>query len=105
MTDQNNQNQAGYETRDINVKKTVLLTLTGVIIMAIILVGLNEYFFYAKEKAYYENTLLPESDTLISLRATEDSILGSYGYADSAKTEYRIPINEAMKIYLREKGK
>jgi hypothetical protein len=93
---------AGYETGDVNVRKTIVLIIAGIIALVIILVLLNEYFSFTKEKEIYEMVLKPESKILIEIRAREDQILGSYGVADSAGGVYRIPIDSAMQIMLHE---
>jgi hypothetical protein len=93
---------AGYETGDVNVRRTVILIIAGIVTLVIILVLLNEYFSYVKEKEIYEMVLKPESKTLIEIRARENRILGSYGVADSAGGVYRIPIDSAMQIMLHE---
>ena len=93
---------AGYETGDVNVRKTFIMIIAGIITLVIIIVSLNEYFSFAKEEEIYETVLKPESKILIEIRAREDQILGSYGVADSAGGVYRIPIDSAMQIMLHE---
>jgi hypothetical protein len=39
---------------------------------------------------------------LLTLRSREDSLLGSYGWEDSARGIARVPIERAMEMYLRK---
>jgi hypothetical protein len=93
---------SGYERRDADVRKTFILIVAGVVILALILVGLNEYFSYEKDEEFYEIVLKPESRELIEMRDREDRILNSYGLVDSLQGIYRIPIDSAMQEMLRE---
>ena len=105
MNDENKKNttpKAGYEKEGVNVKKVFILIILGVVVIAVSLVILNEYFFYSKEQVVYEEVLKPESITLKELRAREDSILTSYGYSDSTKTTFRIPLEKAIELTLED---
>ncbi len=87
----------GYEKSDINPRKIIVYAAILIIVLVIMLVLLNDYFIYQKEQLYREMVLEPENQELLELRAREDSILNSYGLADTATREYRIPIDSAMK--------
>ena len=93
---------SGYEKRDADVRKTFFLIIAGVVILALILVGLTEFFSYEKDEEFYDIVLKPESKELIKLRERENKILNSYGVVDSLKGIYRVPIDSAMKEMLRE---
>lgn len=94
----------GYERRDADIRKTFILIVAGVVVLALILVGLNEFFSYEKDKEIYEIVLKPESPELLKLREREDKILNSYGIVDSLQGIYRVPIDTAMQEMLREAG-
>ena len=87
----------GYENRDVNAKKIMIYAVIFIVVLVIMLILLNDYFIYQKEQMYREMVLEPENPQLLELRAKEDSILNSYGLADTATGEYRIPIDSAMK--------
>jgi len=53
---------------------------------------------------YKEMVLQPQNQKLLQLRAREDSLLVSYGKADSTGLAYRIPIDSAMALIAAEKG-
>lgn len=45
------------------------------------------------------------SSSLAVLRAKEDAVLGTYGWADSARGLARVPVPRAMELYLEKHGK
>jgi len=104
MTDseQDNSTSDGYERKDVNVGKIVLVVAVcaGFLIVAIIL--LSDYFTAVTEEQKYEVVLRPESAQLRELRAHEDETLNTYKILDSAKGVYRIPIDRAMKVMADE---
>ncbi len=104
MGDQGNNGgkAAGYESADINVRKTVLIAVAIIVVIIISLIVLNEYFLSVKEEYVYDMVLKPESVTLRDLRATEDEILYSYKLLDSANGLYRIPVERAMELLAEE---
>ena len=85
----------GYEKRDVNVKNITVFTLIFIVVLAIILTMVNEWFIKTKEDLYYEMVLKPKNQELLQLHAREDSLLNSYGIADSTGA-FRIPIDSAM---------
>ncbi len=93
---------AGYEEQDVRIGRTALFILLGSVMLIAILVLLNEYFLAVKEEVVYEEVLKPESRSLMELRAREDSILTTYGVADSVKGLYRMPIDKAMEKMITE---
>jgi hypothetical protein len=102
MSDEkNNQpidHSAGYEKGEIDLKKTVIITIVTVLFIAVSLVFLNEYFMAAKEEIIQEQVLEPPSMTLEELAAYEDSVLAAYGKNDSLDGVYQIPIEKAMEL-------
>lgn len=89
---------SGYETSDVNVAKTVIWTVVSVIAIVVSVVVLSEYFLLIKEDISYEAILKPESELLIEVRMTEDSILNEFRLLDSTAMVYRIPIERAIQL-------
>ena len=106
-----------HETSDANVKAVFAFGLGLMIAGAIILflVWLLFGYFASREAgsgareyplaAEQQNRLPPEPrlqtnprQDLIDLRASEDAILNTYGWADKSAGVVRIPIGEAMKL-------
>ena len=91
----------GYEKRDINVKNIAVFTFIFIVVLTVALTILNDWFIKTKEDLYYEMVLKPKNPELLQLRALEDSVMNSYGIADSTGA-YRIPIDSAMALVAAE---
>ncbi|MEW6413565.1 MAG: hypothetical protein AB1483_14005 [Candidatus Zixiibacteriota bacterium] len=105
MNDKNVKHQAtndGYEHKDINIKKTVLIGLAIILVIVISLVVLNEYFISVKEGLVYDMVLKPQSTALRDFRAREDETLNSYKLLDSTAGRYQVPISRAMELIAEE---
>jgi hypothetical protein len=96
------QGKSGYETRDVNILKIVGVGLVSVVLLAIILIALREFFIATTKKQYYEVVLKPESEALKKSRERENEILSSYKVIDQEKGIYRIPIDSAISIMVDE---
>ena len=101
MTETNN-NSAGYEKRDVNILMVVGLSVFLVAILVVILVFLIDYFVDAKEQMVYEVQLQPESVDLKTLQAADQKELTSYEVLNAEKGVYRIPIDRAMELLIKE---
>lgn len=88
----------GYEMKDVSLKSIFVWMISIIVVVAVSLVFLNEYFLAVKEDLLYEMVLSPESLPLRDLRAKEDEMLNSYKLLDSANGVYRIPIERAMEL-------
>jgi hypothetical protein len=102
MVENDNNNSAGYEKRDVNIVMVVGLSVFLVAVLVVILVLLMDYFVETKEQMVYEAQLQPESVDLKTLKAAEDKELNSYEVLDAEKGVYRIPVDRAMELLARE---
>ena len=91
----------GYEKRDVNVRKISIFAIISIVILAILLTMIDEWFIKTKEDLYYEMVLKPKNKELLQLQVHEDSLLNSYGIADSTGA-FRIPIDSAMALVAAE---
>ena len=89
---------SGYEARDANVGRIVIIGIGFVVLLAISLFLVDQYFIITKEKDIQEIVLKPQSVTLRDVRSREDEILNSYKQLDAAKGTYQIPISRAMEL-------
>lgn len=96
------QNKAGYEKSDVNIKQVTLVGLAITLFIVVSLIFLNEYFLIEKERVVYEEVLKPQSVTLQELHAREDSVLNGYHLIDTTKGIYSIPLDSAIELYLKE---
>lgn len=92
---------SGYEKKDLNIKKVVRDSTIVIVLLIICLIVLEEWFIKTKEELYQEMVLEPKNQELVQLRAREDSLLTSYGIADSTGA-FRIPIDSAMGLIAAE---
>lgn len=93
---------AGYEKKDINVKKILIATVIIVIFLVVSVLYVDEIFVHEKEQLITDVVLKPVSITLRELRAKEDVVLSTYKLLDSQKGIYQIPLERAMKVYAEE---
>lgn len=90
--------QPQYEISDANIKQVVKVGVISIVLLALSMVLVNEWFVYERERLVYEMTLKPESKELIALRQAEKETLENYKLLDSTKGTYQIPIEEAIKL-------
>jgi len=95
---QHTQSSPGYEARDANIGRIVIIGIAFVVLLAVSLFFVDQYFKITKEKDIQEIILKPQSVTLREVRAREDEILSSYKLIDPSKGIYQIPINRAMEL-------
>lgn len=98
----NNHSVAGYEKKDANVRAIVLTAIVSVVVMALMVVALNNFFVTTHEEIYQQQVLQPVSRDLIELRRVEDSVLSTYELIDPQERTYRVPISRAMELLLEE---
>jgi len=95
---QNTQYQPQYERSDTSKRNLFLTAGTILVIIAIIIVALNEIFIATTENKVYETVLTPESTELRNLRANETKVLNSYKLLDESQEILQIPIDRAMQL-------
>ena len=91
-----------YERQDINPKMVIGYSVTGIIILIVILVLLTDYFMIEKEEIVYQTNLKPVSVDLREIRAMETETLTNYKLLDKDKGIYQIPIERAMQLITEE---
>ena len=94
--------QPGYEKRDTNVRKLILIAVLSVAFVTVSIVILNELFLAEKEMLLQEVVLSVESEELKKLHERESTELTSYKAIDSVPGRYRIPIERAMELIAQE---
>ena len=84
-------------------ERTGLAYLTGILGSLLIVAALVWAMQrYTQPPPLGEDRIAVRKKALADLRATEASELESYGWVDQTKGVVRLPINEAMKLALRE---
>jgi hypothetical protein len=93
---------SGYEKSDVKLGKIALWGTTATVILVALIMFSLDFFKVTREELIYDMVLKPESVKLIELRMRESEELTSYSVIDAEKGIYRIPIEEAMKIIIKE---
>lgn len=90
-------------TKDkVNVKRLsvyVIVVVATILALDFIAINLMKYNSFTISENTYKNSQYYMID---SLRTHADHILNSYGIIDLQKDTYRIPIDSAMALYVRE---
>jgi hypothetical protein len=115
-----NPEEAGYEPSDLNPRYVGLFGIGLALVLVVSVVVVSLLIQYKTVQHARHDTPIPqlarERETLSGtrlqvdaqnemrqMRATEDSILNSYGWVDKSTGVVRIPVDRAMEI-LAEKG-
>jgi hypothetical protein len=93
----------GYDTSEPRARTIALFGLLTLVVLAIIILGLQWYVDYARERQIFVRQLEPVAEDLRTLRAREDAELNFYGYLDREKGVVRLPVRRAMELVIREK--
>ncbi len=101
-SNENHDSRAGYEKRDINAVKVLILGAIGAVVIIILLVIMYQYFASSSRKMVEDVVLKPQSVAIRELRARETEELNSYKLLDAEKGIYRIPIDRAMQLIADE---
>ena len=80
----------------------VLWGTVTVVILAIMLLFLRNYFFIVRNETVERNYLSAGNPQIEALRAHEDSVLTSYGWVNRQNGTVRIPIDRAMELVVSE---
>lgn len=96
--------QPGYDTGEPRARVIALFGILTLSFLVLVILALQAYVDYARERQVFVRQLEPVAEDLRSLRAREDAELNSYGYVDREKGIVRIPIRQAMELVIRERG-
>jgi hypothetical protein len=79
-------------------------TLASVIVLAVVIFALQQYFEKVWGDAVYQKVLAAPSQELQDLRNRDDWNLTHYGYMDKTKGQVRIPLAQAQDLFLKEQA-
>ncbi|MEZ4704913.1 MAG: hypothetical protein R3A11_06980 [Bdellovibrionota bacterium] len=94
--------QNGYEKRDVNVMKVMLVAIGPALFIVLSLIGLDQFFTISSQKLYYQKVLKPEATDYVELRNQEAKQLENYDVLDTTKGIYQIPIERAKQLLVNE---
>tara|TARA_B100001250_G_scaffold254886_1_gene219332 strand:+ start:558 stop:857 length:300 start_codon:yes stop_codon:yes gene_type:complete len=92
----------GYEKKDIPVKPVAIGGVIFVVIVAVTIVLLYEYYVRVVDESVYEFRLSKRSNKLIELQASEKEALNSYNVIDEEDQVYQIPIDKSKELLLND---
>jgi hypothetical protein len=94
----------GFDHSDPHVGAIFAFTAVSLIVLALVIVAIQQYFEDIYAKAVFEKILAPPSEQLQDLRNRDAWNLSHYMYGDLNKDSgrVRIPLDKAMQLYLEE---
>ena len=95
----------GYEKRDMPVKPLVIGGISFILIVAVTLFLLFEYYVRVMDNSVYDFKLSKRSKKLIELRESEKETLSSYKIIDEENGVYQIPIERSKELLINEASK
>ena len=89
-----------YEKKDVNVKVVGFSAALIVLLIWIFVIVLDDYFVFNVEKM--EKINAKPNPELQVIHRTEQKALNGYAILDKDKKIYKIPVDQAMKMVVRE---
>ncbi|HJO21325.1 MAG TPA: hypothetical protein QGF75_01525 [Candidatus Marinimicrobia bacterium] len=94
---------AGYEKKDIPVKPVAIGGMIFIVIVAVTLLLLHEYYIRVVDDTVYEFRLSKRSNKLIELQESEEKALNNYKVVNEEEQIYQIPIDKSKELLLNDK--
>ncbi|MBM3380853.1 MAG: hypothetical protein FJY29_00210 [Betaproteobacteria bacterium] len=95
---------AGIEPDNLPVGTIGWAVVALVIIVVGTVIGVNQLYWFTSSKAVQQIELDQPNTLLQTLNAADQSVLTTYDVVDQQKGIYRLPIDEAMKLYVQRNG-
>jgi len=102
-----NQQSAGHTTIEpdnLPVKPIAWFVLALVLIVAGVMIAMRQLYWVTTTSLVQSSELDVPNKLLSELNAADKDQLSSYDVVDPAKGIYRIPIDEAIKLYVKKNG-
>jgi hypothetical protein len=106
VLDQHHQSagQTTIEPDNLPVKPIAWFVVALVVIVAGVMIGMRQLYWFTTTNLVQTNELDVPNKLLSELNASDKDQLSTYDVVDPAKGLYRIPIDEAMKLYVKQNG-
>lgn len=91
-----------YERRDANPRKIMIATVSLLVVVIVMIVGIAELFMMTVDRQITDAVLKPASAQLRDIRAKEQEVLNNYKIIDATKGIYQIPVTRAMELLAEE---
>ncbi len=91
------------QTRDdLNTSKVVLIGIVSALLLFIIIVGIQAWFYNYYEAEYQKKVVAQQPEELNALTADQQETLNGYRWIDKKKQVVGIPIDRAMDLLVKE---
>jgi hypothetical protein len=90
---------------DPRAPMTAVVAITGAILVFVIVVALQAWFYAAEESEIREKVVNRPPEELSRLRTEQVEQITTYRWIDSGKGVAAIPIDRAMELTIRERGR
>jgi len=92
----------GFDDTDPKSTSIVAFAIGCIILLALTIFALKQYFNKIWDEAVYEKVLAPPSEQLKQLHYREDWYLSHYSFTDKKNGVVRIPVDKAMDLFVQE---
>lgn len=90
---------------DINAPFIVTASIISAIMVVVVVIGTNAWFLYEEGKEMNAKWDASPNGTLLTLNKQQTDALATAKWTDETKTVAAVPIADAMKMVIEEKGK
>jgi hypothetical protein len=81
---------------------TAFYVTAGVLIVITAILGVQAFFLHSQQELERERIVEPAYREATTVQRSQDELLNSYGWSDEERTAVRIPIDEAMDLFVEE---
>ncbi len=92
----------GFDRAEPSAGAIATFAVGSLILLAITIFAIQQYFDHIWNQAVYEKVLAPPSEQLRELRGRDDWNLTHYMFMDKPSGQVRIPVDRAMELMLQD---
>jgi hypothetical protein len=97
--------QVSVEPDNLPVRPIAIAVVALVFIVAGTIIGVNQLYWVSSSSLVQSTELDVPNRLLMELKASDEEQLTQYGQLDKDKGIYRLPIDEAMKLYVKQNAR
>ncbi len=91
-----------HDESGIKIVPIMGIVIASVLVLAVCVAALRTGFIVYSNHLVYKQVLSVPGTDIADRKAAQDSLLNSYGWADTTRTAVRIPIERAMELVISE---
>lgn len=96
--------QTSIEPDNLPVKSIALALVALIVIVGGTIIAARQLYWFTSSKLVQTNELDVPNKLLSELNSADKDQLGNYDVVDKQKGIFRLPIDEAMKLYVKKNG-